>query len=143
MAGCASQDRGGWQTHDVGPFTFALPPGFHKTSLHGIDSNVSGFDGPGMSFDFDYGMYSGFPLDSLQRNPYSLGPSLSYVSHMEHIAGHEVQIVSCDAGPSHNAGFPYFIEASFLRAGLSMSARCETTNDCETAAKIFRTVKFK
>ena len=123
------------------------PPGFHRTSAQGIDSDCREFDGPGMRVDTDYGLYSGFPLDHLRTNEWTFRLYASYVSHMEQIAGHEVQVVSRNTdlshGASHGAVFPYFMEASFLGFGLTAYVGCETTNDYEIATEIFRSVKFK
>jgi len=143
LAGCATRQGAEWHTYDAGPFTFSLRSDFHKTSAHGIDSYVSEFESRDMRLGFDCGNYSGFALDDLSRDPNSLQPRPSYASHIESIAGHKVQIVSVDLDPSHNAGFPHFIIASFLNAGLTMDVRCKTTADYEDATRIFRSVSFK
>ena len=144
LAGCATQHKVRWHTYDARSFSFSLRSDFHKTSAHGIDSEVSEFETRDMSLSFDYGAYSGDPLDSLSRDPNSAQPRPSYTSHFESIAGHQVQIVSVDLDPrSHHTGFRHFIAASFLNAGLTMVVRCRTTADYESATRIFRSVSFK
>ena len=144
LAGCATHQEADWHTYDAGPFTFSLRSDFHKTSAHGIDSYVSEFESRDMSLGFDYGSYSGHPLDDLSKDPNSFQSRPSYASHIETIAGHRVQIVSVDLDPrSHHTGFPHFIAASFLDAGLTMDVRCRTTADYESAMRIFRSVSFK
>jgi hypothetical protein len=143
LAGCATTHEAQWHTYDAGPFTFSLRSDFRKTSAHGIDSYASVFESRSMQLGFDYGDYSGDPLDNLSKDPNSFQPRPSYASHIESIAGHKVQIISVDLDPHHNAGFPYFIAASFLKARLTMSVRCKTTEDYEDATRIFRSVSFK
>lgn len=143
FAGCATRNKTQWHTYDAGPFTFSLPPGFYKTSDSGIDSYVSKFEGRNMTVSFDFGLYSGNPLDSLREDPNTLQPRPSFVSHVETIIGHQVQIVSVDFDPNHNSGFRCFIAASFLNAGLTMTARCKSVGDYEGAKRIFRSVSFK
>jgi hypothetical protein len=143
VVGCATHREAQWHTYDAGPFTFSLRSDFHKTLAHGIDSFVSEFESRDLRLGFDYGAYSGDPLDSLSRDPNSFQPRPSYASHIESIAGHRVQIVSVDLDPHENAGFPHFIIASFLNAGLTMDVRCKTTADYENATRIFRSVSFK
>ncbi len=143
LVGCATQREVQWRTYDAGPFTFSLRSDFHKIPAHGIDSYVSEFESRDMRLGFDDGAYSGKPLDSLSRDPNSFQPRPSYASHIESIAGHRVQIVSVDLDPRRNAGFPHFIIASFLKAGLTMFVRCKTTADYESATRIFRSVRFK
>jgi len=143
LVGCATRHEAQWRTYDAGQFTFSLSSDFHKTSAHGIDSYVSEFESRDMRLGFDFGAYSGHPLDDLSTDPNSFQPRPSYTSHIESIAGHRVQIVSIDLDPPHNAGFPHFIIASFLNAGLTMDVRCRTTADYEDATRIFRSVSFK
>ena len=137
LAGCATRHDADWHIQDAGAFTFSLPFGFQKTSVHGIDSYVSEFESQDMTVGFDYGAYSGESLDSLAKSP-------GYTSQMERIGGRDVQIVSVDVAPSSNhRHFEHLILASFLKAGLTMSAWCNTTTDYDTATKIFRSVRFK
>jgi hypothetical protein len=143
LAGCATRQEVQWRTYDAGPFTFSLRSDFHKTSAHGIDSYVSEFESEDMRLSFDYGSYSGESLDSLSKDPDSLQLRPSYASQIESIAGHRVQIVSIDVDPRHHGGFPHFIIASFLNAGLTMDVRCKTTADYEYATRIFKSVSFK
>lgn len=133
VTGCATRSND-WQTYDAGPFKFCLPPDFQKTSLQGIDSYVSEFKGDKIIMSFDYGAYSG-SLDSFSGRT-------AYASHREYIGGHEVQMASFDVDPARY-DHPHHIAVSFLGIGLTMSAACETKADCQTAAKIFRTVRFK
>ena len=130
------QHGSNWHTQDAGGFTFSLPSGFHKTSAHGIDSYVSEFERQDMTVDFDYGAYSGFSLDEYAKHP-------GYTSRMERIGGHDVQIVSFDVVAPIQRRFEHLAIASFLGVGLTMSADCKSTQDYDTATKIFRSVRFK
>jgi len=91
---------------------------------------------------FDYGVYSGKPLDSLRTDLDSLQPRPSYSSHIERIDGHDVEIVSVDVRRDRNP-FEHFVEASYLNNGLVMVAWCKKTADYEAAIQISRSVRFK
>ena len=136
LVGCATQHGSNWHTQDAGGFTFSLPSDFHKTSAHGIDSDVSEFERQDMTVGFDYGAYSGYSLDAYAKHP-------SYTSRIERIGGHDVQIVSFDVVAPSQRRFEHLVLASFLGAGLTMDADCKNTKDYDTATKIFRSVGFK
>ena len=104
--------------------------------MHGIDSHISQFERQDMTVDFDYGAYSGGLLDGYARRP-------GYTLRTERVGGHDVQIVSFDVVAPSQRRFEHLTVASFLRAGLTMSANCKNTQDYDTATKIFRSVRFK
>lgn len=139
--GCATHHEAHWRRYDAGAFTFSLTSEFHKTPAHGIDSYVSEFENERMIVGFDYGSYSGKPLDDFREDQNSLLPHPSFISHMETIDRHQVQIVSVDI--DRDKQFPHVMAASFLNSGLTMSARCKTTDGYEDATRIFRSVRFK
>ena len=87
--GCATHHEAHWRRYDAGAFTFSLTSEFHKTPAHGIDSYVSEFENERMIVGFDYGSYSGKPLDDFREDQNSLLPHPSFISHMETIDRHQ------------------------------------------------------
>jgi hypothetical protein len=136
LTGCATQLSEKWQLYEAGQFSFSMPPTFQKDSVHGIDSYVSEFTNEDMVLNFDYGAYSGDPLDDGSKDK-------GYDSHIENIAGHRVQIVTFNADEHSGFRFNHIILASFLGLGLTMEVQCRTESNYGDAKKIFRSVKFK
>lgn len=130
LTGCVSHPSN-WQTYDAGRFSFVMPSDLKKTWEGGIDSYVCEIQSPEMSLFFDDGLYSGDPFDTQGELP-------SFKSHHESIDSHDVQIASFDRDPSNHV-----IIVNFIGFGLTMSANCKTTADCQTATQIFRTIRFK
>jgi hypothetical protein len=136
LTGCATHLSEKWNVYNAGPFSFSMPSSFQKNSMHGIDSYVSVFTNQDMTLSFDYGAYSGDPLDRYNKR-------IGYVSHTESIAGHNVQIASFDPGEASGNRFKHIIAASFLGIGLTMTVECREESDYDQVIKIFRSVTFK
>ena len=76
LAGCAAappppaataerSDPAGWtRVQASGDFSVAIPPGFERRYVMGIDSAVDAFRSPAAEFGFDYGMYGGGVADT-------------------------------------------------------------------------------
>lgn len=136
LTGCATHLSERWNCYDAGPFSFSMPPSLKMTDVHGIDSYCSQFTNQDMVLIFDYGAYSGDPMNNLSKRK-------AYHSHIETIAGHNVQIVTLDADEASGNRFKHLAEASFLGIGLTMAAECRTESEYDDAVKIFRSVRFK
>ena len=136
LTGCATHSTERWGLYDAGPFSFSMPPNLKKTEVHGIDSYCSQFTNQDMVLIFDYGAYSGGPMNNLSKRKV-------YHSHVETIAGHNVQIVTLDVDEASGNRFKHRAEAGFLGIGLTMAAECRTESEYDYAVKIFRSVRFK
>ncbi len=137
LTGCATHSAEKWSFYDAGPFSFSMPLSLATdTSRPGIDSYVRVFTNTDMVLNFDYGAYSGYPLDEITNKP-------QYNSHIETIAGHKVQIASFDGDMHFPEHFNYNIIVGFLGAGLTMQVACKTDSDFNDATIIFRSVRFK
>jgi len=98
--------------------------------MRGIDFFAREFTNNDMVLVFDYGAYSGGPLDSLSKHP-------GYSSHIESIAGRKVQIDSFES----DMHFPKHFNANFC-CDLTMLVECRKKSDYDKALKVFRSVKF-
>jgi hypothetical protein len=134
-AGCVTQVSEKWKGYNAGPFVFSMPSDFQKTSAHGIDSYVEEFTNKDMVLSFDYGPYSGDPLENEGKDP-------QYNSHLEIIASNKVQIVTFDGDLHFPEHFNRNILASFFGVGLTMQIACATNSDYDKALRIFRSVRF-
>jgi len=128
----------GWVQVDAKKFVFFVPPDIKPVPVHGIDSFVGEYQGNSISLSFDYGLYS----DDLTT---AEGGS-DYSSHLERIGGKKARISSFyfpnTGHPFDNAIGVHFPEAGGKNIKLTVFATCKTTNDYETARRIFRTIKF-
>ncbi len=128
-----------WQRFDAGPFSFSGPPDFSKTAAQGFDSYVSEFKRRGLVLCFDYGAYS---------NNFNGWPdSTRYESAT--VDGRPARIGTAPEGFTAEGRYPlpYSVQIAFrgVEPGihLSMSASCETPEDCEIAKRIFQSIRFK
>ena len=139
LVGCVTQSSERWNLYDAGPFTFSMPSSLQKNGkFYGYDSYVREFTNEDMSVSFDFGMYSGEPSPDLKE----IRQRRTYSSHVENIAGQNVQIVAFDGVPIDGFRFKHEIVAIYLGAGLTMKAECKTGSDYVDAKRIFRSVKF-
>lgn len=129
LAGCMKDRDAEPKTTDFNTFTLVLPPGWHKLSLQGIDSQVGGITNGRDELLYDYGWYS-------------------YNFRKETTATHERTTVSMDGKPA------LLVEPRQPGKGLTgIYVEVDATNkfnlygqnlkDQATATQIMRSVKFK
>jgi hypothetical protein len=123
-------------------FSLRAPPGTRFRPEQGIDSFVSGFDGPGFTMTFDYGVYSN-PLEDLKADP-------QFTTEQAGIDGRLALIVE---GPGHNqfGCKQWLVALHTMRTSAGMFDRENTltmgacVKDAAAAPQIkaiFRTIRF-
>ena len=119
-------------------FDFCVPPDMNTFGLLDTNSLHGQSEGKSMFLSFEYGLsqedYSGFTK------------AKHYASHEERIGGRTAKIVEFYYEPFLR--YHELIAVDFPRVDgkefqLNVTAICSTTNDYETARKIFRTIRFK
>jgi len=138
LVSCAARQERTWSWYNAGDFGFALPPGMKKTSLRGIDSNVSEFKGGGIVLMFDYGFFS---------NSFADWPASTRFEDVT-IDRKGARIGTAHA--SFGRPFEYSTQVYFRDArgdgsgrSLTMLASCRTARDCDLAKQIFASIRFK
>lgn len=132
----------GWTRADAGPFRVAVPPGYQRREVRGIDSYVGHWDGPGgSSLHFDYGAYS----SSLNELASGLR---DYRECATDIGGHPAKVVSgYDAeGKYGEGGRKYMVAAAWRSvppgAHLTLIASSPRGADLPALVSILRSVRF-
>lgn len=148
----AQADPAGWKrVQATGPFSVAVPPGFERRYVMGIDSAVDEFAAPGVRLGFDYGMYSGGGLgpdvldartgtvsaqgrttDWIIARPRGQADSEFPWVFRAHFAG-----VEAPPGPPPTAGMP-----PPPGVGLGVSLYCSAASACAVGPDIVRTIRF-
>lgn len=133
----------GWTAVDAGPFRVAVPPGYQRREVRGIDSYVGHWDGPGgSSLHFDYGAYS----SSLNELAAGLR---DYRECATDIGGHPARVVAgYDAdGNFGEGGRKYMVAAAWRSvppgAHLTLVASSPRGADLPALLSIVRSVRFR
>ena len=139
----ASRTPAGWQRLDVGPFSVAFPPGWTHRRLQGRDSMVGVFQGPNMSFWYEYGWYS---------NPLPEPDEPGYAGYVTRISCKVAHVVAAIEEPATETGvfFPRVYTTVIIEG--ERRIRLDTQLEIRTgrlepaqrdlALRIFETVHF-
>jgi hypothetical protein len=130
--------RAGWHRIDAGGFSLAVPDGFERVEVQGIDSNVGELRGPGTVLTWDLGWYS---------NPLADHGQTGFAAEPVTIDGRAGRLVTfaqqgAEAAGEHCAGL-HFQDLGDGQTKLTVFARCNTPAERAIAERILRSLRFR